>query len=117
MPAAMLVIDFRVSFDEHKRSEYLFNSGDEARATQEKVVAAANAWNARANDREQLLTFETASGPSSVDVSAILSAGVADPLGMAKAAHDEWETGVQALRGRGDAAHDAAKEESLKEAA
>lgn len=117
MPAAMLVIDFRISFDDHKRSEYLFNSGDEARAVQEKVAAAATAFTARANDREQLFTFETASGPSTVDVSAILSVGAADPLGMSKAAHDEWETGVQSLRGRGEAAHDTAKEQSLKEKA
>jgi hypothetical protein len=108
MPAAMLVIDFRSGLDGHARSTHLFNSGDDARAAQERVAAAAKAYHDRANDREQMFTFETASGPSTVDVSVIMGVGVDDSLGRGKAAVDEWNTGIEALKGRGLAAKRAA---------
>lgn len=91
--ACVLILDLAGNFSGAPvRQQYLFADLETARTVQKTLVVAAKAYHDRSNDREKMFTFEHLTGPASIDIASLLSAGVDDPFGPQRAVVEEWNT-------------------------
>lgn len=116
MKPVMLWVFFRAMIGENKSINFLFNDADSAHTVHDGVIAAADAYNKRMNDREKIFTFTTANGPASVDVSEVMAVTLDDPAGMGKEATDAWNALMAVGGGELEAMKLAAKAKALNDA-
>jgi len=106
----MLHVYLMASFGaETKAISFLFKDAEAAKQVHDQLFEAAKAYHARTNERERVVTFETAHGPSSVDVSNISALGTEDPMGIGAEHTRAWNLNMALIRSEMDAAYEAAK--------